>query len=154
MITGTDLVATLRDAGITDVPWLPDSEIGRWEEALSSSTTPRLIRVCREGEALAIAAGLLIGVNNPLAMIQCTGLFEAGDALRNVVHDLGLPLRVLVGVRNWLALQKQATVDTCPRFTVPIVEAWGIPYRWLDGTAADLAAALREPGPRIYLLPE
>ena len=87
-------------------------------------------------------------------MMQCTGLFDAGDSLRNVVHDLGLPVRVLVGVRGWLAHRQQATADTCPRFTVPIVEAWGVPYRWLDGTAADLAAALGEPGPRIYLMPE
>ncbi|MGL4555842.1 MAG: hypothetical protein ACRC33_32130 [Gemmataceae bacterium] len=154
MITGPELVAALRDAGVTDVPWLPDSELGRWEDALAAAGSPRLIRVCREGEALAIAAGLLIGGKAPLVMIQCTGLFEAGDSLRNVVHDLGLPVRVMVGVRSWLAHQKQATGDTCPRFTVPVVEAWGIPYRWLDGTAADLAAALSEPGPRLYLLPE
>ncbi|NBO93697.1 MAG: hypothetical protein EBV06_15510 [Planctomycetia bacterium] len=154
MITGSDFVAALREAGITDIPWLPDSELGRWESALAAAITPRLIRVCREGEALAIAAGLLIGGRTPLVAMQCTGLFEAGDSLRNFAHDLKLPLRVLVGVRSWRAYLQQQTADTCPSFTIPIIEAWGIPYRWLDGTMADLLAALNEPGPRFYLLPE
>lgn len=154
MIAADELVAILRDAGISDVPWLPDSELGRWEAALSATGTPRLIRVCREGEALSIAAGLIIGGRNPLVMMQCTGLFEAGDSLRNVIHDLGLPVRALVGVRSWAAHQQGTTVDTCPRFTPPIVEAWAVPHRWLDGTAADLAAALRAPGPCLLLLPE
>jgi hypothetical protein len=154
MIPGRELVAIVQQAGITHLPWIPDSELGRWEADLVAAGTPRLIRVCREGEALALAAGLLLGGANPLVLMQCTGLFEAGDALRNVVHDLGLPVRAIIGVRSWIASQNGGTRDTCPRFLVPYVEAWQLPYRWLDGTAADLASALGEPGPRLFLLPE
>ena len=47
--------------------------------------------------------GLHLGGRQPLIVLQCTGLFEAGDALRNLIHDLKLPLFFVVGVRSELA---------------------------------------------------
>src|SRR6185295_3291634 len=88
--------------GITHVVWLPDSAIGPWERALDRPGTLELVRVCREGEAWAIAAGLYLGGRRPLVMIQNTGLFESGDALRNVLFDLRLPLQAVVGYRSYL----------------------------------------------------
>ena len=51
------LRAWLLECGVTHVIWIPDSELGTWEPALSSDADLRLIRVCREGEAIAVAAG-------------------------------------------------------------------------------------------------
>ncbi len=141
---GPAVAAALVAAGVTDVVWVPDSELGRWDHALSTAPGLRLLRVCREGEALAVAAGLLLGGRRPIVLIQCTGLFEAGDALRNLVHDLRLPLFLLIGVRGLLAQRRGATSDTCPVFTEPILTAWRLPYVVLepgrDGPEA-LAAA-------------
>jgi len=145
MLDGPAVAAALKDCGVTHVVWIPDSELGTWESALEGAAGLQLIRVCREGEAMAVAAGLLLGGLRPVVIIQCTGLFEAGDALRNVVHDLKLPLFLVVGVRGYVAHQRRATADTCPVFTEPIVRAWQIRYVVLgEGqTAADLAAAYR-----------
>ena len=92
-----------------------------------------------------MAAGLLLGGKKPVVLLQCTGLFEAGDALRNVAHDMKLPIFFLVGIRSYFAHQEHATTDTCPVFTEPIMQAWKIPYQVLDRqhTAADLADAYR-----------
>jgi sulfopyruvate decarboxylase TPP-binding subunit len=146
MFDGPAVVAALKECGVTHVIWIPDSELGTWEPALRADPDLRLIRVCREGEAMAVAAGLLLGGRRPVVLIQCTGLFEAGDALRNVVHDLKLPLFLVVGVRSYYAHQKKATADNCPVFTEPIMRAWQIPYVVLDRShgAADLAAAYRQ----------
>jgi sulfopyruvate decarboxylase TPP-binding subunit len=105
-----------------------------------------LLRVCREGEAMAVAAGVLLGGRHPVVLIQCTGLFEAGDALRNVVHDLKLPLFLVIGLRGYRAHQRQATSDTCPIFAEPVLRAWQIPYVLLDErhTIEDLATAYRQ----------
>lgn len=160
MLDGPGVVSALLAEGVTHVVWVPDSELGRWEPALASSAQLQLIRVCREGEALAVAAGLLLGGKFPIVLLQCTGLFEAGDALRNVIHDLNLPLFLVIGVRSWHAYQASQTKDSCPVFTEPIVRAWQLPYRWLDSqaSAADLAAAYRqaraEGRPGAVLLPE
>jgi sulfopyruvate decarboxylase TPP-binding subunit len=146
MIDGPSLVAELTGCGITHVIWIPDSELGTWERALSAADGLQLLRVCREGEAFALAAGLHLGGKKPIVAIQCTGLFEAGDSLRNIIHDLKLPLFFIVGVRSYFAHQQQATTDTCPVFTEPILAAWQIPYRVLDqsATAADIGAAYRQ----------
>jgi sulfopyruvate decarboxylase TPP-binding subunit len=143
MLAGAAVAAALKDCGVTHVVWIPDSELGTWEPALLAEPALRLVRVCREGEAIALAGGLLLGGARPVVMIQCTGLFEAGDALRNLVHDLQLPLFFVIGVRSYLAHQRKASADTCPVFTEPILQAWKLPYTVLgeNGSAADLAAA-------------
>ena len=91
MFTGEEIERLFRELGITHVVSVPDSTLGKWEDALAASPALRLVRVCREGEAWAVAAGLYLGGATPLVMIQCTGLFESGDSLRNVLHDYQLP---------------------------------------------------------------
>jgi sulfopyruvate decarboxylase TPP-binding subunit len=143
MLDGASVAAALKRAGVTHVVWIPDSVLGTWDAALAGDPQLRLIRVCREAEAMAVAAGLLLGGARPVVMLQCTGLFDAGDALRNVVHDLKLPLFLVVGVRSLLAHRRGASRDSCPVFTEPFLQAWRIPYTILepDAAAEDLAAA-------------
>jgi hypothetical protein len=146
MLTGDSVVRAIAAAGFTHVVWIPDSHLGTWDAALIASQTMRLIRPTREGEAVAIAAGLMLGRARPLVAIQCTGFFEAGDAVRNVVHDLKLPLKLLVGVRSWRAASAGKSGDNCPRFAEPLVQAWGLPAEWLDPfttTADECTAALK-----------
>jgi sulfopyruvate decarboxylase TPP-binding subunit len=146
MLDGPAVAAALKQCGVSHVVWIPDSDLGTWEAALRDDRDLRLLRVCREGEAIAVAAGLHLGGQRPIVVIQCTGLFEAGDALRNCVHDLKLPLFFVIGVRNYYAHQKKATADTCPVFAEPIIKAWQIPYEVFDRShsAAHLAAAYQQ----------
>jgi sulfopyruvate decarboxylase TPP-binding subunit len=146
MIDGSSLVGALKQCGITHVIWIPDSELGTWDAALTAAEEIALIRVCREGEAFALAAGLHLGGKRPIVLIQCTGLFEAGDALRNVLYDMKLPLFFVVGVRSYYLHQQAVTADTCPVFTEPIMKAWQIPYVVFDrtNTAADLVVAIQQ----------
>jgi sulfopyruvate decarboxylase subunit alpha len=97
--------------------------------------------VCREGEAWAVAAGLYLGGATPLVMIQCTGLFESGDALRNVLHDWALPIFSIVGYRSYLN-QDTLPGDTCLVFTEPMLDAWRIDYRLI--TAPEQLGVIRE----------
>jgi sulfopyruvate decarboxylase TPP-binding subunit len=129
MFTGDQIVAELESLGVTHVVWLPDSTLGHWEEALSSASGLSLIRVCREGEAWAIAAGLFLGGAVPIVVIQCTGLFESGDSLRNAVFDYGLPLFAIIGYRSAL---NPAANDSARTFTEPNLKSWGIDYRLID----------------------
>lgn len=160
MIDGPAVVAALEAAGFTHLVWLPDSHLGTWDDALQKSRLAP-VRACREGEAVAIAAGLMLGGARPLVAIQCTGFFEAGDAVRNVVHDLKLPLKLLVGVRSWRAAAEGKSKDNCPHFTDKLVRAWELPCSWFhpdEGTADSLGVVLgglvAEPGPAVVLWSE
>jgi sulfopyruvate decarboxylase subunit alpha len=146
MLDGPTITDALQTCGMTHVVWIPDTFLGTWQGALLQSPSIRLVRATREGEAIAIAAGLILGGARPIVMIQCTGLFEAGDALRNIVHDLKLPLILIVGVRGYLAHQAGTGSDNCPVFTEPILSAWKVPFQVLDPIrhgAGDVIGALR-----------
>lgn len=125
MFEGSEVVSALRQLGITDVAWLPDSALGPWESALDRAGDLKLRRVCREGEAWALAAGLYLGGRNPLVMIQSTGFFESGDSLRNALFDFGLPLYAIIGYRSYLV---ENSPDTARRYLEPILDAWGIDH--------------------------
>jgi len=146
MLDGPAITDSLQACGITHVVWIPDGFLGTWESALLRSSAIKLIRCCREGEAIAVAGGLLLGSAKPVVVVQCTGLFEAGDALRNIVHDLGLPLILIVGVRSQIAFEKGKSTDNCPAFIGPIVDAWKLPRAVLDPNSdgpGELIAAIR-----------
>ena len=130
MFTGAEMVREFQAVGITHVVWLPDSTLGPWEQELESAEKLHLVRVCREGEAWAVAAGLHLGGAVPLVVIQCTGLFESGDALRNFVHDLGLPLFALIGYRSFLTPARNT--DTAAVYTEPILRAWNLDCRLIE----------------------
>ena len=132
MIASDAIAEAFQATGFTHIVWIPDSHLGTWDAALTARYANRLLRVSREGEAIALAAGLMIGQAQPLVVIQCTGFFEAGDALRNVIYDLKLPLKFLIGVRNARNYAAGTSKDSSARFTKPIVEAWQLPYAEFD----------------------
>ena len=125
MFTGPEMLQELARLNFSHVIWIPDSDLGRWERDLEGSTSVQLVRVCREGEAWLVAAGLILGGKTPLVIMQTTGLFESGNALCNVAHDLQLPVFALIGARSWLLPDSQ---DSARRFAVPILAAWNIEY--------------------------
>lgn len=130
MFSGEQIAAVLDEIGITHVVTVPDSTIGQWQTAIEQRGRTRLVRVCREGEAWEVAGGLALGGAQPLVMIQCTGLFESGDALRNVIHDWKLPIFSIIGYRSYLN-QDTLPGDTCLVFTEPVLDAYKIDYELL-----------------------
>lgn len=147
MFSGERIAELLEELGVSHVVTVPDSTIGPWQEAIERRGSTRLVRVCREGEAWQVAAGLHLGGKAPLVMIQCTGLFESGDALRNALHDWKLPLFSIIGYRSYLN-QDTLPGDTCLVFTEPVLDAWRIDYRLITkpsqfGVIADHYTACR-----------
>jgi len=159
MFSGAQVISLLTRLGITHVVTVPDSTIGPWGDAIAATPAIRLVRVCREGEAWEVAAGLYLGGARPLVMIQCTGLFESGDALRNVLHDWQLPIPSVIGYRSYLN-QDTLPGDTCLTFTEPILRAWNIDYRLItepaqfDTIATHLEACAAEGRPGAILIAE
>lgn len=122
MFSGPAVASLLQAIEVSHVVTVPDSTIGRWDDDIMRAGI-EIVRVCREGEAWAIAGGLQLGGMRPLVLIQCTGLFESGDALRNIVHEWGVPLYSFIGYRSYLS-QELLPGDTSLVFTEPILQAW------------------------------
>ncbi len=159
MFSGPQLANLMIDIGVTHVVTLPDSTIGAWGDAMEQRDGLHVIRVCREGEAWAIAGGLYLGGATPLVLIQCTGLFESGDALRNILHDWKLPILSVIGYRSYLD-QSVLPGDTCLTFTEPILDAWQLNYllitapTQLDEMRTFLSSARQAKRPAAALIAE
>ena len=158
MITGSAVAEVLRTMGISHVVTVPDGTIGRWENDIEGAGI-RLVRVCREGEAWTVAGGLYIGGARPLVMIQSTGLFESGDALRKTLHEWKLPLYAIVGYRSYLN-QDILPGDTSLVFTEPSLAAWKLDVRFikessqLPGMADHYQACQSATRPGVALIAE
>src|SRR5687767_1300247 len=139
------VLAELQRNEITHVVWLPDSETGYMYQALRDSSFLTLVPVCREGESVAIAAGLFMGGKRPVVLIQSNGFYESGDSMRCLALDLNLPLLFMIGYRGYKG-QGQPAVDSAARFLEPILDAWGIPHYVVesDATCRHISEALQQ----------
>ena len=138
------IVDELKKNGFTHVVWLPDSETNFMYQLLTSEPSLDLVPVCREGETMAIAAGLWVGGKKPVVLIQNTGIFESGDSIRGLGLDVNQPLVMLVGYRGWS--RHGITADSAARFIEHILHAWGINYYLIetDDDADRISNALEE----------
>jgi hypothetical protein len=104
MLTTRRLLEALKQIGITHAVGLPDNSTAALFHELADDPDIYLITVTREGEAFATAAGLWIGGQTPLVIIQNTGLLEAGDALRGTLMRMRIPVLCLVSYRGFKSL--------------------------------------------------
>ena len=119
----------LKELQFSHVLMIPDSESRLLYEVLEKETSIELITPCREGESIAIAAGLWTGGCNPLIVIQNTGLMEAGDSLRGCGMGQHVPLRMIIGWRGYGgAMSNKLPIDSAYTYTEPLLNGWGIPY--------------------------
>lgn len=121
-LTGEKILDELKKCGVTHIVWLLGSELRFMYEAMISQKEITLVPFCREGEGVAIAAGLILGGKKPVMLYQNAGLYEAGDSIRLVSFELHLPLLMLIGYRGWRG------TDSAGIILEPTLDAWGIKY--------------------------
>lgn len=143
-VRAQEAVDALVGAGVTHVVWLVDTETASLYESLCRAQDAgdlSLISVCREGEAIPLAMGLLFGGKKPVIIIQNTGFYESGDALRAQAIDFHLPLVLLIGYRGWKP-DRSAMDDTAAIYIEPVLTGYGVPYQLL--TAANVSTLIPE----------
>lgn len=116
--------------GVTHIVSLPDTESNFLHSRVNSDPNLSLISVAREGECVPIAAGLWIGGQIPIVMIQNTGLLESGDSVRGLALDVDFPLVIFVGYRGWT--RNGEIKDSAAILTEPTLNAWGLPYYLIE----------------------
>ncbi len=114
---------------------------------LAREQTPRLIRVCKEDEAIGICAGLSYCDKRALLLIQQTGMLDSINAIRGVAVEYALPICMMVGL-----LEKEPGVPPRQskrygvRIVEPILEAMGITYHEIEaeGDVAKIRPAIED----------
>lgn len=129
-LRASSIVNELVSQGVTHVITLPDSETKFMYDAIRSTGSIKIVPVCREGEAIPIAAGLWVAGKKPVVVIQNSGLFESGDALRGLGIGVNLPLVMFIGYRGYT--RHGDTADTSARFLEPYLHTWGVQFFLLE----------------------
>src|SRR5207237_2754265 len=134
----------MKQNGVTDVVWLPDSETNWLFLLMQADAALRLVGVSREGHACSIAAGLHAAGKKPLILIQNTGMMESGDSIRGWLLGLNIPVVLMVGLRGWT--RHGVTQDTAAVYTERFLNAFNINYYLVesDADAARISVAFEE----------
>ncbi len=160
MLTPHDIASAMESAGFTHLVWIPDTHLGTWEPALRTSRLAP-IRVCREGEAIGIAIGLMLGGAKPIVAFNAPGSSKPVMPFVTRRIDLKLPLKLIIGIRSERATQAGKSTDNCPRYAERVAVAWGAAahaFRPCRSRRAQLGMALKsladQPTPAAILWAE
>ena len=135
-LSGAAIIAAIKSVGVRFVMAVPDivSSEGLLHP-ISRDPELRLIRVCKEDEAVGISAGLAACGQRSMLLIQHTGLLDSINALRAVAVEHGMPVCLMVGL-----LEKEPGIEPTKsarygvRIVEPILDAMGIGHHLLETT--------------------
>ena len=101
MLSGPSIIQSLKQANIRYVLSVPDivtSDGLLWP--ISQDPDFTLIRVCKEDEAVSIAAALSFADVRSLVLIQNTGFMDSINAIRVMAVEYNLPVCLMVGLQG------------------------------------------------------
>ena len=113
---------------------VPDTHQKSVLAALDKDRTLRVLTCATEDEANAVAAGLYIGGEPCIVMIQHAGLYASINTLRGIAMDGRVPILYVIGL-----LSREKDKDpkdsrhSMVRFCEPLLDTFGVPHARLEG---------------------
>ena len=129
MDRGKAICEELKKAGINYVIWLPDSDTHFMNRAMLSDPEIEVIQVCREGEGVAICAGLHLAGKRGTLVAKNWGIFDSGDVLGWAV-GLKMPMLLLLSIKPYHYVENPGV--RLKYYTEPFLSTLGVPYYLVD----------------------
>jgi sulfopyruvate decarboxylase TPP-binding subunit len=128
------LADELTRIGIQWVVSVPDTHQKSLIAELEVRKTPRILTCSTEDEGVTISAGLYLGGQNSVLMIQHAGLFACVNNLRGVPMDGKIPLFMMIGLLSREPeLAPRESKSSMVRLAEDQLNLLGIPYRIVEG---------------------
>ena len=136
-LSGDSIIREINASGIEFVISVPDITTSEGLlRPLAKGAGPRLIRICKEDEGVAICAGLSYAGKRGLLLIQQTGLLDSINAIRGVAVEYALPICMMVGLlEKEVGVMPRQSKRYGVRIVEPILEAMGIDYHNIEAQA-------------------
>ena len=115
---------------------VPDTHQKSVLAALDKERDIRVLTCSTEDEANAVAAGLWMGGEPVIVMIQHAGLYASVNTMRGVAMDGKVPIFYMIGL-----LQREKELDpresrhSMVRFCEPLLDVFSVPHARLEGPA-------------------
>jgi len=133
-LSGQSIIKEIKAGGIQFVVSVPDITTSEGLlRPLAKGAGPRLIRICKEDEGVAICAGLSYAGKRGLLLIQQTGLLDSINAVRGVAVEYSLPICMMVGLlEKEPGVRPQQSKRYGVRIVEPILDAMGIAHHLIE----------------------
>lgn len=113
---------------------VPDTHQRTVLAALDKEQAIRVVTCSTEDEANATAAGLWIGGEPAVLMIQHAGLYASVNTLRGVAMDGRIPIFAMIGLLGREpALEPRESRHSMVRYCEPLLDLFGVPHARLEG---------------------
>lgn len=153
------ILAELYALDVTHVVNVPDTHQRSLLAVLARQQRIRLLTAATEDEAVGINAGLYVGGQHPVLLIQQTGLLAAMNAIKGIALDGRVPTCMLVGYFGRdVSRPARENASRTVRLIEPTLDVWEVAYFPLEGPA-DLPAiaaayrhSLEQRGPSVVLI--
>jgi sulfopyruvate decarboxylase TPP-binding subunit len=153
------IVRELQALGITHVINVPDTHQRTVLSELARQSQIRLLTACTEDEAIAINAGLYIGGQRPMLLIQQVGLLAALNNVKGISMDAQIPTCMLVGYFGRdVTRTARDNAARAVHLIEPTLDTWGVPYFPLErpddlpAIATAYQHSLQHLGPSVILV--
>jgi len=113
---------------------VPDTHQKSVLAALDKERSIRLLTCATEDEANAISAGLFIGGEPNIVMIQHAGLYASVNTLRGVAIDGRVPILYMIGLlQRERDKEPRESRHSMVRYCEPLLDTFSVPHARLEG---------------------
>jgi sulfopyruvate decarboxylase subunit alpha len=128
------IVDEILNLGVTHIIVVPDTFQRTLIAKLTERDSPKLVRVCTEDEAMGVNAGLYMGGQRPMMLIQNNGIYASINTMKAIALDAKVPTFIMVGqfLRDVTKRVEDNRVRAV-RLLEPTLDTWGVPHYRLEG---------------------
>jgi len=142
MIDAAEFVGTARDLGHDWYAGVPCSFLTPFINYVIGDPELTYVSAANEGDAVAAAAGAVIGGRGGIAMMQNSGLGNAVSPLTSLAYVFRIPLLIVCTHRGAPGLPDEPQHELMGRITGALFETMAIPWEFFPEQTTEIKAAL------------
>lgn len=134
---GALIIEAIKKSGVETVVTVPDrTTASGLLQPIARDNELRHVRVCKEDEAIGVAAAMSLCDQRSLVLIQYTGLLDSINAVRGVAVEYEMPICMMVGL---LSKEPGVAPTDSSKYGVkiiePILDAMGVAHHLIESDA-------------------
>ena len=134
---GALIIEEIKKSGVETVVTVPDrTTASGLLQPIARDNELRHVRVCKEDEAIGVAAAMSLCDQRSLVLIQYTGLLDSLNAVRGVAVEYEMPICMMVGL---LSKEPGVAPTDSTKYGVkiiePILDAMGVAHHLIESDA-------------------
>lgn len=134
---GALIIEEIKKSGVETVVTVPDrTTASGLLQPIARDNELRHVRVCKEDEAIGVAAAMSLCDQRSLVLIQYTGLLDSINAVRGVAVEYEMPICMMVGL---LSKEPGVAPTDSSKYGVkiiePILDAMGVAHHLIESDA-------------------